>query len=234
MAYEFDTIQLSQKIFNHLISKGELKADDNITLYKAYVEDENVLNLVKSQAEISDCIIERYGSTIYLMPNTTNDILGYTKAELKKELCKSGGTDKDYYLSQFVIITLMAEFYDGQGSHCKSRTFIKSGELQNIISERLKQGISNEEEKPHTGLDYTSMSEAFEALKSEDRTSRKKTTKEGFINTILSFLEKHGLITYIADDEMIKTTKKLDDIMEMKILNRDNYTRVMNALGIEQ
>lgn len=80
-------------------------------------------------------------------PGIDNKYLGFTKADLKKELCKSGATDRDYYLAQFVILTLMVEFYDGQGSTSKSREFLKLGELQNIISERLKAGSALEQER---------------------------------------------------------------------------------------
>ena len=66
----------------------------------------------------------------------------------------------------------------------------------------------------------------------DDKNSRKKTTKEGMINTIIDFLEKQSLITYIQEDEMIKTTGKLDNIMEMKLLNKKNYSRVMRTLGV--
>ena len=41
----------------------------------------------------------------------------------------------------------MAEFYDGQGSTCKSREFLKLGELQNIVSEKLKAGAELESER---------------------------------------------------------------------------------------
>ena len=232
MAYEIDNIILSQSIFYYLLCNSELKEIDEPELYKAYVENEEVMILVKSQGEISDCMIERYGSVIYIMPNISNTYLGFSKADLKMELCKSGATDKDYYLSQFVLLTLLVEFYDGQGSSCKSRDFIKAGQLQNLISERLKSGKEAEEEVETTGLDYQSMSEAFEALKSDDKNSRKKTTKEGFLNTILDFLEKQNLIVYIQEDEMIKTTEKLDNIMEWKLLNKNNYSRIMKALGV--
>lgn len=86
-------------------------------------------------------------TTIYLMPDIDNKYLGFTKADLKKELCKSNATDRDYYLAQFVILTLLVEFYDGQGSTAKSREFLKLGELQNIVSERLKTGLSFEQER---------------------------------------------------------------------------------------
>lgn len=232
MAYEMENIKLSQSIFYYLLRNSELTEAEEPELFKAYVENEDVMNLVKSQGEIADCMIERYGTAVYIMPNISNHYLGYSKAELKKELCKSTATDKDYYLSQFMILTLLAEFYDGQGARCKSRDFMKTGELQNIVSERLKAGISAEAEIERTGLDYQSMSEAFESLKSDDKNSRKKTTKEGMINTVMDFLEKQGLITYIQEDEMIKTTGKLDNIMENKLLNKKNYSRVMRALGV--
>lgn len=231
MAYEMEEIRVSQTIFYYLLCEGELTEAKEPELYKAYVESEDIMNLVKSQGEIADCVIERYGNTIYLMPKIGNVVLGFSKADLKKELCKSGATDKDYYLSQFTILTLLAEFYDGQGSRCKSRDFIKSGELQNLLSERLKAGMEAETEATHTGLDYQSMSEAFEALKSDEARSRKKTTKEGFLNNILDFLEKQSLIIYVQEDEMIKTTAKLDHIMELRLLNKNHYERIMRVLG---
>lgn len=238
MAYEIETIRLSQSIFYYLISQRQLSEEEEPELYKAYVENEDVMNLVKSQGEIADCIVERYGNVIYIMPGMENYYFGYSKAELKRELCKSGATDKDYYLSQFIVLTLLAEFYDGQGSRCKSRDFIKLGQLQNVVSWRLKTGAeeeqNSEQDTVYTGLDYQSMSQAFEALKSEDKKSRSKTTKEGFIYTILSFLERQGLVIYIQEDEMIKTTRKLDNIMEMKLLNKNNYERIMEALGVKE
>lgn len=246
MSYEAENVTYSQKIFYYLLCHGALSDNDaNMSeLYRAYVEREEVMNLVKNQAQIADSRIERYGNTIYLMPDIDNKYLGFTKADLKKEICKSKATDKDYYLSQFVILTLFAEFYDGQGSSCKSREFLKLGELQNKVSERLKAGLELELEQEADGsnvyselyenvLDYRSMSEAYEALKSVETSTKSKYTKEGFVSVICEFLEKQGLILFVAEDEMIKTTPKLDNIMEYKILNQDNYEKIMEALGVE-
>lgn len=236
MAYEIEEIRLSQNIFYHLLCEGKLTSSDEPDLFKAYVEQEEVMNLVKNQGEIADCMIERYGSVIYLMPNMSNHVLGFSKAELKKELCKSNGTDRDYYLSQFIILTLLVEFYDGQGSRSKSRDFMKMGELQNIVSERLRAGADHEveEEIEKTGLDYQSMCEAFEALKSGEKNARTKTTKEGMMNNLMDFLERQDLIVYIQADEMIKTTSKLDHIMEMKLLSQSNYEKIRRVLGVKE
>lgn len=233
MAYEMGEIRLSQQIFYYLLKNHELREQDEPRLYRGYTEEEEVQNLVKSQAEEAQSTVERYGDVLYLIPKEENVFLGFSKAELKKRLCKSTGTDKDYYLSQFVILTLLVEFYDGMGSSSKSREYIRVGELQNCISKRLKEGVENvaEEEEEQKGIAFRNMLEAYEALRSDEKGTRQKTTKEGFLYTILTFLEEQGLLDYVEADEMIKTTKKLDHLMDWNLLNQNNYQRIRKVLG---
>lgn len=234
MAYEWEAVKSSQEIFYYLLEHHELKEEDEALLYRAYTEQEEVQNLVKSQGEIAGSNIERYGNVIYLIPKEENDFLGFSKGQLKGVLCRSGSTDKDYYLSQFVVLTLLVEFYDGQGSSSKAREYIRVGELQNSISARLKEGAERmgEEEEERHGIAFSDMLRAYEALRSEGRESRAKTTKEGFLHKILVFLEKQGLLEYVEQDEMIKTTKKLDNFMDWNLLNQNNYGRVLRILGV--
>ena len=235
MAYEMDDIRISQDIFYYLLEHHELHEETENRLYECYTENESVQNLVKSQGEAAQSHIERYGNVIYLIPREDNHFLGFSKAQLKAALCKSSGVDRDYFLSQFVILTLLVEFYDGQGSSSKSREYIRVGELQNSISAYLKEGAKNsdEESEEKSGLSFLSMSEAYEALRSDEKGSKAKTTKEGFLHNILKFLEKQGLIEYVEEDEMIQTTKKLDSFMDWNLLNQNHFMRVRKALGVE-
>ncbi len=236
MAYELEEVRISQEIFYYLLEHHELREEEEIQLYKAYTEQEEVQNLVKSQGEIAQSRIERYGNVIYLIPREENHFLGFSKAQLKAALCKSSGTDKDYYLSQFVVLTLLVEFFDGQGSSSKAREYIRVGELQNCISARLREGAQSmdEEEEEQGGIAFSNMLEAYEALRSDDKGSRAKTTKEGFLHHILLFLQKQGLIEYVEPDVMIKTTKKLDNFMDWNLLNQNNYHRVLRVLGVTE
>ena len=236
MAYELEEVRISQEIFYYLLEHHELREEEEIQLYKAYTEQEEVQNLVKSQGEIAQSRIERYGNVIYLIPREENHFLGFSKAKLKAALCKSSGTDKDYYLSQFAVLTLLVEFFDGQGSSSKAREYIRVGELQNCISARLREGAQSmdEEEEEQGGIAFSNMLEAYEALRSDDKGSRAKTTKEGFLHHILLFLQKQGLIEYVEQDEMIKTTKKLDNFMDWNLLNQNNYHRVLRVLGVTE
>ena len=232
MGYEAEEIRQSQEIFYYLLEHHELQEEQEQLLYRAYAEQEKVQNLVKSQGEIALCNVERYGNVIYLIPKEENHFLGFTKAQLKAALCKSNATDKDYYLSQFAVLTLLVEFFDGQGSSSKSREYMRLGELQNCISQRLKEGAQNvpPEEQEQAGIAFSNMMEAYEALRSDEKGSRAKTTKEGFLHHILMFLQKQGLIEYVEQDEMIKTTRKLDSFMDWNLLNQNHYQRIQKVL----
>ena len=61
LAYEIDEIRFSQQIFYYLLEHSQLQEEDQVALYKAYTEQEEVQNLVKSQADAANCTIERYG-----------------------------------------------------------------------------------------------------------------------------------------------------------------------------
>lgn len=232
MAYELEEIRTSQEIFYYLLEHHELGDEHQERLFREYAENERIQNLVKSQGEAAQCDIERYGDVIYLIPREDNCFLGYSKAQLKQLLCKSGGTDRDYYLSQFVILTLLVEFYDGQGATSKTRDYMRVGELQNCISARLKEGAERADEglEEVQGIAFSDMAEAYEALRSDEKGSRAKTTKEGFLYHILNYLQKQGLIEYVEEDEMIKTTKKLDQFMDWNLLNQNHFQRVRRVL----
>ena len=232
--YNIDDIKLANNIFYYLVSNKEINEEDSPEYFRDYCESQEIMNLVKSQGEAFNVKVEKYGTTIYLIPNEDNNFLGFSKNELKKELCKSNATNKDYYLSQFVILTLLVEFYSSQGRDSKSRDSLRGGEFLNIISDRLKEAVEREDlEKiqADSGIAYENIYEKWEGLRSSDQKNRQKTTKEGFISNILKFLENQGLINYIEHDDIILTTSKLDNFMNFNILNKNNYERVLTALG---
>lgn len=240
MAYEIEDIKLSQKIFYHLIEERQLSKETEKQLFEAYNEREEIKNLVQSQAEEADCKLERFSNVLYLVPKEKNEVFGFSKAELKNALCKSGANDKDYYLSQFIILTLLVEFYDANSRTAKSRNYMRGGELVNCVSDRLKEGVARAKDKEEAngtnpiqhGIAFETLLQTFDALKSEEKGSRARTTKEGFLYHILNFLQKQGLILYVEADDMIQTTKKLDHFMDWSLLNKNNYEKVLRILGV--
>ena len=107
MAIQMEVIKQAQAVFYYLLQHHELLEEQAPDLHKAYMEQDEVQEIVKSQAEIANCHIEAFSGVVYLIPKEENYFLGYSKAQLKKELCKSNPTDKDYYLAQFAILVLV-------------------------------------------------------------------------------------------------------------------------------
>lgn len=237
MAYDLEEIEYSQRIFYYLIKNKELSENLDKELYREYSENENVANLVNNQAKYSSSTIGKYGSVIYMIPDVDNYVFGFSKNELKRSICHSKATDKDYYIAQFVILTLLTEFYDGQGSSSKAREFMRLGNLQNLIAEKLEEGSKREEESESENrigkFAYSNMLEAYNSLRSEDG-STKRTTKEGFFHHIFRFLEGQGLIEYVKEDEMITTTEKLDNFMNWNLLNENNYDKLQRIMDLDR
>lgn len=234
MMYTIDEIKESSEIMYYLLENGQISEEKERELFKKYSESDNIMSIVKSQGSQYKCAVETYNRVIYLIPDVTNDFLGYSKGELKKLLCKSNANDKDYYLSQFIILTLLVIFYGSQGRTSKNREFLKGWELQNIVAEKLREGLEKskqEEFEDEGGIAFSNIYERWEALRSTDKITMQKTTKEGFVINILKFLEGQGLIIYLDDEDKIYTAKKLDNFMDWNLLNKNNYNRVLKALG---
>ena len=229
--YDINDIRKSHEMFYYLLEHHSIKESSESSMYREFVSSDDLQFLVNDQAEASGCSIARFGGAIYLIPDLDNKFLGYSKAQLKKELCRGNATDKDFYLVQFAIMVFLLEFYDGKGSSSRTRLFIRIGELQDSISKHLREGAEMpEEEQEENGLLFSQMLEVYEALRSDENGSRKKTTKEGLLHHMLRFMQAHGLVEYIEQDEMIRPTRKLDHFMDFNLLNAGNYQRVISIL----
>ena len=60
MAYTMEDIRKSQEIFYYLLEKHELREEDEQALYKAYTEEEDIQNIVKSQPVILSVMVTRF------------------------------------------------------------------------------------------------------------------------------------------------------------------------------
>ncbi|MBR1709434.1 MAG: hypothetical protein IJ719_11490 [Clostridia bacterium] len=238
MNIEYEEIQQSQDIIAYLLQNHELSDREEHALYRAFTENETVQTLVRSQGESLNCSVVRYSDVIYLVPNESNTFLGYSSYDLRRLLCKSNATTVDYYLVQFTILILLLEFYGGAGSTSKVRDYLRVGELQNSIQDHLKEGadLMDEDIQRDEGIAFGEMLRAYSALHSDPESLRRRgqirrTTKEGFLVGILHFLSDQGLIQFVENDGIIKTTQKLDHFMDWNLLNQENYQHIMSILG---
>ena len=210
-----------------------LHASRDRDMYFEYLNNVFVQEAVKDLADAFELIVRRYGEEIYLIPCPGNTFLGFNRTEIRNRICTSNATSVECDLALFIILLLFAEIYDGRGRTVKGHDFITMTQFKNLVSERLKEGISNipKEDETLYGINYHDMYDRWESLKAcEEGQKMTKTTKDGFITSIIRFLKDQNLMEYIEADDQIRPLPKADVFMEQDILDKRNFTRVQSLI----
>lgn len=230
---------IAMEIFMYLLEKGSLSADKNRELYDEFVK-EKIMTLVKMYSEKANSEVRLINNTVYLIPNEDNKFLGYSKSELKNDMLKSNATEQDYYLANFIILTLITSFYNASAGIMKSRFQIKYNEFENLVGSRLMQADDYrdiEVLEDESQIAYNSIIDKWNSLKATETKGQSKTTKTGFVLSVIKFLSNQGLVTYYEKDELIKTTTKMDDLVNEIVLNKSNFKKIEESfkkIEIEQ
>jgi hypothetical protein len=212
-------------IYYFLLKEGELTYEKNKELYLEYA-DPKIRDLLETLAKSSHVMIEKYNQVIYFIPEEDNDVIGMKEMDLQRVI----GYDArkiDFYLAQYLICVIIQVFYSGKGSLVKSRDFIPLSELETIITARLsfanaKKNI--EQKQQETGLNITAMFEHWSALQIDEAGRRK--TKYGYIRSVCGFLAKHKLLIFDADEEDIRPSSRMTNLMTYHFLDHDRLDTI--------
>ncbi len=166
-----------------------------------------------------------------MIPEEDNDVIGIKDMDLQKVISYDA-RKIDFYLSQYIIVTIITVFFSGKGSFVKSRDFIRLAELEEIISSRLafansKKNIAKEQEEAM--FNVTAMFEHWNALQIDEQGKRK--TKYGYIRSVCGFLTKHGLLIYDMLEEDIRPTNRFTNLMMYNFLDGARIETIEGILG---
>lgn len=224
----FEDMSIATEVFMYMLENKTLTSDDNRFLFDEY-NKENIQTIMDAFAKKANVKIKLINNTIYLLPNEDNKFLGFNKTELKNTMLGSNNSEQEYYLANFIILVLLTSFYNSTSGLKKSRNYIRYNDFENMINTKLTEA-SNHLEKDtlieETGLAFENIVSKWFSLKGSDTKVPSKTTRRGFVLTVLKFLGNQDLITYISKEEKIMTTTKLDDLVDVLILNKANFKSI--------
>lgn len=229
-----DKIKTALKIFRILVEQGELARGDYGDLFVEYLDSE-VQSILNSFEEEMDCTIKKIGNTLYLLPNYDNSILGFRNKEWREWL-GSTATNVDAYLAYYITIFILFKFYGGKNKNPKKLEFLRLVNLIEDLDKRFE-GILQEEEtevqktEEDLGLNLLKIAR-FWREKIADEENKKK-TKYAVVRRICKLLENEKLIYLIDEDNEIRTTRKLDDIMTYYYLN-DSRIEEINSIFLQE
>lgn len=223
-------------LFNNLLQYGEININDNSELYNYYIDTETYEILIKI-AETSNVTIKKVEETIYLLPNMDNDLYGFSDREIRDSLY-SGTNKVDLYLFQYIVLLILGKFYSSTGDTPKLLTDISINDLINYISTSLN--VVNKYDdidaiESTYKINIKSLFNKWDGLlMHDDIVKASLRTKRGVLLRTIKFLEQQKLITYHEPEDIIKTTKRCDDIMKSFFLNYDRKEKIYNFLELQR
>lgn len=201
------------KIFKKLLDQGQIDRDSDSDLFLEYRNGEVRSLLAQMEEEMEFTIVEA-SSTLYLVPDSSNILLGFVSKDLR-EWVASDARLLDSYLLCYIIMFMLYLFYGGRNRNPKQRDYLRVSKLSEELDQRLGlalldlEGTSGLEER--YGLNFIKIAELWESKQDYEEKARK--TKTGTIINACRLLERHNLIRLVDNDREIRCTRKLDDLM---------------------
>lgn len=234
--FDGEDIEKAEALFRVLATNPDHMAtrDRYGELYSAYITNSTIRELADRQADIWQCtIVTVQGNPngtgavnrdgLCLVPDALDTVLGFTPATLRDRIFRgSRNTTADYHLQMFIIMTIIVMFYDGSSTKARTRNTLTTMLLQSEVERQLQVAAEREKtDEGRAGILYADIAARFEGLGS-DPEGTTKSTKQGVIHNILTFLQTQGLVDYAQADKRFSPTAKMDAIMEQVVLT-DRY-----------
>jgi len=207
------SLNTALKIFKKLLDQGQIDRDSDGDLFLEYRNGEVRSILAQMEEEMEFTIVEA-SSTLYLVPDSNNILLGFVSKDLR-EWVASDARLLDSYLLCYIIMFMLYLFYGGRNRNPKQRDYLRVSKLSEELDQRLGlalldlEGASGLEER--YGLNFIKIAELWESKQDYEEKARK--TKTGTILNACRLLERHNLIRLADNDREIRCTRKLDDLM---------------------
>lgn len=207
------SLNTALKILKKLLDRGQIDRESDGDLFLEYRSGEVRSILAHMEEEMEFTIVEA-GSTLYLVPDSSNGLLGFVSKDLR-EWVASDARLLDSYLLCYIVMFMLYLFYGGRNRNPKQRDYLRVSKLSEELDQRLglalleQEGAAGLEER--YGINFMKIAELWESKQDYEEKARK--TKTGTILNTCRLLERHNLIRMVDNEREIRSTRKLDDLM---------------------
>jgi hypothetical protein len=219
-----DKIKGATKIYYQLLKSGEIRRSLNKDLYNLYANYSDVQDTLKYMAEESKCDLLLTTDALYMIPKPENDIIGFNYKN--DEDFKSVKDETDYYLGLYIITVIFNEFFNT----ISPMEFISVDELVKKVEKRMEAAaLKDDVEEIENEFKYNirNLKDAWFAKENipgdKDERLGKQTWsyqyRYGCVRKMIIFLTNQGLVLYSKEDDEIRPTQKLNDLMNYYFLD---------------
>lgn len=218
------------KIYKRLLEKGQITDTEDKELYFDFKEPEvrDVLEKMANELEFQIVVVPH---SVYFVPNIENNLLGYSVKDIRESIKKDARLI-DAFLEIYIIMTILYMFYGGKNKNPKQAEFLQIKDIVNKLDETLKETTEEEGKKieERYSINFIQVANFWKAkaLKEENKLK----TRTGTVIKACNLLKSEKLIIITDDDTEIRTTKKLDDLMQYYYLSEDRIYEINDIFKV--
>lgn len=222
------TLNTALKIFKKLLDKGQIDRTGDSDLFLEYRHTEVRTALAQMEEEFDFKIVEA-SSTLYLVPDSSNGLLGFVSKDLREWISYDARL-LDSYLLCYISMFIFYLFYGSRNRNPKQRDYIRVSKLSEELDLRFARALDDTGETAGLeisyGLNFIKIAELWEGKQEFEEKARK--TKTGTILNTCRLLERHDLIRLVDNEREIRPTRKLDDLMLNYYLSDSRVDEIHN------
>lgn len=219
------------QILRQLLAKGQIDRETESDLFLEFRNPEVRTILAQMEEELEFKIVEASG-TFYLVPDSSNSLLGFSGRDLR-EWVASDARLVDAYLLSYIAMVLLHLFYGGRNQNPKQREFLRMGKLIEELDQRFDQVTDDPEHalilEDKYVLNFLRLAELWKSKQGYEEKGRK--TKVGTALQVCRLFERENLLRILDNDREIRPTRKLDDLMLNYYLNDSRVEEINTLLG---
>ena len=233
--YEED-VRWAFRIFMRLLEKGVIEENEREYQHE-YLRNEVRYILEEVIEREADVKIFAAGGVIFLTPGVANRFFGYTNAELREKMGLRNNSE--LYLAYFIILNLLAKFYNSDDQSLASRQFVPLEELEETITQHVQTIMEAEEEEvqiqeENFDLNLRSVAEVWLDLPPFDdqviNLNRARNNRISLLLRVMRFLEEEGL-AQVLDDREVRLLPKMEYLVLKYYFNSQRKDYLLQLLA---
>lgn len=236
MEWHEDDVRWVFRIFMKLLDRGVIDESQREYHYNySRPEVRNILEeIIEKEADVKTFST---GDRIYLSPGVGNRIFGYKNSELRQKM--NLRNNSELYLAYFVILNLLAKFYNSDDQSLASRQFVPLEEMEETVSRHINtimeadpEEVASQEDNfrinlrgvAEVWLDIPAFDDKITNLK------RAINNRISFMLRVMRFLEEEGLAQVLEDRE-VRLLPKMEHLVLKYYFNSHRKDYLLQMLS---
>lgn len=231
-----EDVRSAFRLFMRLLEKGVIEENEREYQHE-YLRNEVryiLEEVIEPEAEVK---IFSVGGVIFLTPGVANRFFGYTNAELNKKMGLRNNSE--LYLAYFIMLNLLAKFYNSDDQSLASRQFVPLEELEETITRHVHTVMEAELEEvqiqeENFALNLRSVAEVWLDLPPFDdqviNLNRARNNRISLLLRVMRFLEEEGL-AQVLDEREVRLLPKMEYLVLKYYFNSQRKDYLLQLLA---